>query len=258
MTWLQAFMLALIQGITEFLPISSSAHLILTSYVFDWPMQDLSFDVALHFGTLFAVLAYFRRDIIPLIKGMFIRNDHSLLAKGLFFATLPAAIVGFLAHDVISQNLRSLNTIIVTTIGFGLLLGLADWLDTRRQHKNTITLTIMILIGFTQILSLIPGTSRSGVTMTAGLFLGLSRKQASRFSFLLAIPIILLASVFEGYQCIIQPSPIIWQYLIIAIIASMLSAYACIALFLKFIDSIGFLPFTIYRVFLGVGLYMVQ
>ncbi|WP_367608166.1 undecaprenyl-diphosphate phosphatase [Legionella sp. W05-934-2] len=250
----QTIILALVQGVTEFLPISSSAHLILTSQILHWPDQGLAFDVAVHFGTLFAVLLYFRKEIGPLIQGLFKSNDHSRLAYGILVATIPCALVGFIYSDFISTYLRSPPVIIATTLLFGLLLGLADWYDSRLPQKKTLTLSMMFVIGLSQILALIPGTSRSGITMTTGLLGGLSRQQASRFSFLLAIPIILLASGYEGLKLAQQTLPVDWIQLGMAIVISMLSAYGCIALFLRFIERIGFWPFVVYRIILAIGL----
>lgn len=254
MSFCQVIILALVQGVTEFLPISSSAHLILTSQILHWPDQGLAFDVAVHFGTLFAVLGYFRKDLWPLLQGLVKLNDHSQLARGILIATIPCALAGFWFSDIISIYLRSAQVIIITTILFGLLLGVADWYDSRLARPGTLTLGKIIVIGLSQILALIPGTSRSGITMTAGLFCGLSRKQASRFSFLLSIPIILLASGYEGLQLVRQPISVDWLELSSAILVSMLSAYACIALFLRSIERMGFWPFVAYRICLAIGL----
>ncbi len=256
MSFCQIVILALVQGITEFLPISSSAHLILISDVLNWPDQGLAFDVAVHFGTLFAVLAYFRQDIWPLIVGLLKSNDHTPFARGILIATIPCALAGFFFSNIIATYLRSPYVIITTTFIFGILLGIADWYDNQLQKKKTLTLRRIVLIGLSQILALVPGTSRSGITMTTGLFCGLSRRQASRFSFLLSIPIIILASAYEGLELVQQPSTVDWFQLGIAMLISMLSAYACIALFLRFIERIGFWPFVTYRMLLAIGMVL--
>lgn len=255
MSFAQIIILALVQGVTEFLPISSSAHLILTSDILGWPDQGLAFDVAVHFGTLFAVLAYFRKDLWPLFSGLFKHNEHSRLAWGIALATIPCALTGLLANELIVQYLRTPQVIIATTFFFGVLLGVADFYDSRQVEKKPLTFLHMLVIGLSQILALIPGTSRSGITMTTGLFCGLSRHQASRFSFLLAIPIILLASGYEGFKLMTQPVAVHWPSLALAVVIAMLSAYACIALFLKLIERIGFWPFVLYRMVLALALF---
>ncbi len=253
-------LLALIQGLTEFLPISSSAHLILPSHLFGWADQGLAFDVAVHVGTLVAVVWYFRKDVYLLIFGWLRsvtggRNSvHSRLGWMIIISTIPALIAGLLLNDFIEQHLRSIIVIAATTILFGLLLGWADWKRTETRRIRHIGIKDAAVIGCAQALALIPGTSRSGITITAGLMLGLSRKTAARFSFFLSIPLILAAG---GYKCIElmqlaeQPD---WLSLGIGTALSALSAYVCIHLFLKLINQIGMWPFVIYRLLLGVAL----
>jgi len=208
MDLIQIIVLALVQGLSEFLPISSSAHLILVPQLMDWPDQGLAFDVATHFGTLIAVLWYFRKDLQPLImdwiKSISLRHQtgDSILAWGIIIGTLPAGIFGLLINDY-SEQLRNPLIIACTTIIFGLLLWYADSRSQAQIINEKIPLTehqlnlkIILFIGFAQALALIPGTSRSGITITAALLMGMSRTASARFSFLLSIPLIMAASAY--------------------------------------------------------------
>jgi len=258
MDTLHVVVLALIQGITEFLPISSSAHLILPKEVFGWPDQGLAFDVAVHLGTLSAVLIYFRRDISALIIGWTLslvgsgQNDESRLAWFIIVATIPAALFGLLLDDIIETHLRTISVIAMTTIVFGLALALADRKgDAAQKHLVQMTLGAALVIGGAQALALIPGTSRSGITITAALFLGFSRIDSARFSFLLSIPIILMSGAYKGLGLISQ-STVDWSGLALGIAVSAVSAYLCIHYFLSFINRLGMLPFVVYRMLLGV------
>ena len=257
MEFLHIVVLALIQGITEFLPISSSGHLLLPTNLLGWPEQGLAFDVAVHVGTLTAVVAYFRQDIIAIVTDWFgsLRGQghtaNSRLAWYIALATIPAALVGLLLGDFIETHLRTTLVIAITTIGFGLLLWWAD----RFRHKEPIelaqmTIALALIIGCAQALALIPGTSRSGITITAALFCGLSRDGAARFSFLLAIPIILLSGGYKTIELLQMPQAN-WGDLLWGAALSAISAFLCIHYFLKFINQIGMLPFVIYRLILG-------
>ena len=256
---LQAVILAFIQGITEFLPISSSAHLILPKEVFGWPDQGLAFDVAVHVGTLSAVLIYFRKDVAQLFVGWFATlaqrqmNPHGHLAWMIIAATIPAGLAGLLFADFIEHHLRSMAVIAATTIGFGLLLGYADKRHRVNSELIRISLWMALFIGCAQALALIPGTSRSGITITAALLIGLSREHAARFSFLLSIPIIVLSGGHEGLK-LLNDGGIDLLPLLIGVVVSAVSAYTCIYLFLGFINRIGMMPFVIYRLLLGGAL----
>lgn len=254
----QIVVLALIQGLTEFLPISSSAHLILPSQLLGWQDQGLAFDVAVHVGTLIAVMVYFRADIVVLIrawcKGLTgQKSQESSLAWAIIIATIPAGLAGLLCKDFIEANLRSIAVIAITTIVFGLLLGWADKKGIRVRALDTLKLPDALLIGIAQAVALIPGTSRSGITMTAALMLGFDRVAASRFSFLISIPIIVLSGAFEGLE-LIKTGGVVWSDLIIGTALSAISAWICIYYFLKMINRIGMMPFVIYRLILGVAL----
>jgi undecaprenyl-diphosphatase len=254
----QAVLLAIVQGLTEFLPISSSAHLILPSEILGWPDQGLAFDVAVHIGSLLAVVVYFRQDIRQLITGWFGSfmgqgvTAESKMAWAVIVATIPASLAGFLFDGYIEANLRSVTVIATTTIGFGLLLGLADKKAFARYQ--TVTMGVAIIIGFAQVLALVPGTSRSGITMTAGLLLGLSRQLAARFSFLLSIPLITVAGGLKAWQLIEMEAAAPWGMIAFATAVSGITAYLCIHWFLKLLDKIGFMPFVIYRLVLGAVL----
>ncbi|WP_158970822.1 undecaprenyl-diphosphate phosphatase [Paraglaciecola sp. L3A3] len=262
MTLFEIIILAIIQGLTEFLPISSSAHLILPSEVFGWHNQGLAYDVAVHVGSLLAVMIYFRADIARLTvawlsKG-FTANQSadSKLAWWVILATIPAVIFGFLLKDYIEVYGRSALVIATTTIVFGLLLWYADKKATLAKNITHITWKNALIIGIAQAIAIIPGTSRSGITMTAGLMLGLNRDSAARFSFLLSIPVILGAGLLATVDLIQEPNGVDWQALLFGAVFSFVSAYACIYLFLAWISKIGMLPFVIYRLILGVALLL--
>lgn len=256
---LQVIILALVQGLTEFLPISSSAHLILVPYLTDWPDQGLAFDVAVHVGTLTAVVLYFRKEIrtmffswIASLGGS--HSEDSKLAWAVLIGTIPVGLAGLLFKDFISENLRTPLVIAATTIIFGLLLGYAYCAGKNKRSEYSLSLFDVIIIGCAQALALIPGTSRSGITITAGLFLGLTGEAAARFSFLLSIPVIVLAGGVEtlDYLQVADIGDI--QDLIIGAAISAVSAYLCIHFFLKLIERIGMAPFVFYRLLLGLML----
>jgi len=256
MTWLEIVVLALIQGLTEFLPVSSSAHLILPSQILGWQDQGLAFDVAVHVGTLSAVLLYFRQDLVSLTSGWIRQvtgrgaSQESRLAWFVVTATIPACVAGLLGNDFIELHLRSALVIALATISFGLLLAFSDR-QTGQRSMPDLNLRDVLVIGCAQALALIPGTSRSGITMTAGLFLGLSREAAARFSFLLSIPLIIAAGLLKGIELAQTGTDAEWRAIFAGILISAISAYLCIHIFLKFLEKIGFMPFVIYRLILG-------
>jgi undecaprenyl-diphosphatase len=253
--------LALIQGLTEFLPISSSAHLILPSQILGWADQGLAFDVAVHVGTLLAVTGYFRHELKRLLMAWIDscsgrHSADSRLAWQIMAATLPAMAFGLLANEQIEHYARSAWVIATTTIVFGLLLW---WADSRaQQHKDEYQASWRdsLIIGFAQALALIPGTSRSGITMTVALMLGLSRTAAARFSFLMSIPIIIMAGSYEALKLAEADSAVNWTQIGLGIGVSFISALLCIHWFLKLLERISMLPFVIYRLCLGLGLFV--
>lgn len=261
----QAIILALLQGFTEFLPISSSAHLVFPSLLLGWPDQGLAFDVAVHVGTLLAVVVYYRQDLIQMAQawiaslGTAGATEDSRLAWYIGLATVPAGLVGLLGGDFIEEHLRSLPVIASTTLVFGILLGLSQRYANRLAvaPRTVITLPLALLIGLAQACAPVPGVSRSGVTITAGLFLGLSRQAAARFSFLLSIPIIASAGGLQFLKLLESDFPIDWVVLGVGVLVSGLTAYACIAVFLRLLDRVGLVPFVYYRLVLAAVLYAV-
>ena len=260
MTLIQIIVLALIQGLTEFLPVSSSAHLILGSKVFGWPDQGLVFDVATHLGTLFAVLVYFRHDLIEMTKAWLgpVQNDadrrHRAMVVYLAIASVPALLIGFLAHDLVEFYLRDLRIIAWTTIGFGLVLWLADAIGPKQRSIEEINLKSALIIGLAQAFALIPGASRSGVTITAGRFLGFSPDAAARFSFLLAIPVVAAAGGYGMLRVATGDANIDWAQFLLALVFAALAGWVCIAAFLALLKRVGLMPFVIYRLLLGAML----
>ena len=263
MDWLQVFILALVQGITEFLPISSSAHLILVPLLTAWEDHGLEIDVAAHLGSLLAVILYFRKDIAQILlaglasmRDRKLHNHDSQLFWYLLFASIPVLLFGFLLRDVISTTLRDPLVIATSSIGFGLLLWAADIFGKRERNFSTITMKDTLLIGFAQCLALIPGTSRSGITLTAALFIGLQRQAAARFSFLLAVPVILAAASYEALTLLQTGSTINLIGFVVTAALSAVCAFIAIRLFLRFLDQLGMLPFVIYRILLGAVLFV--
>jgi undecaprenyl-diphosphatase len=260
METLQIVVLAIVQGLTEFLPISSSAHLILVPVILKWPDQGLVFDVAVHVGSLLAVMLFFRHEIIAMTQAWFasvLKKRHSRdsrLAWWVILGTLPAVVFGLFFKDVVETDLRSPLVIAWATIGFGMLLGVADRVQRHVRDEYSMSWKDVLLIGFFQALALIPGTSRSGITMTAGLFLGLNRQAAARFSFLLSIPLIVASGVFKTKDLMESAVPVEWGMLLLAVVLSAGSAWLCIHFFLQLINRIGMMPFVIYRLVLGVFL----
>ncbi len=257
---LQAMALALIQGVTEFLPISSSAHLILPAKLLGWPDQGLAFDTAVHFGSLIAVIIFFRAEVLGLFNGVYAHllkgkvSDESRLAYNVLIASLPIVPVGYAARFLIEAELRSVQVIATTTIVFGIALWLAD--HYRKQGNTPLTPLKALGIGIAQCFALIPGISRSGVTMTMALLLGQSRTEAARISFLISIPAIAGAASLKLWDITHQQAAIHWPELIIGTFFAAISAYACIAWLLNVVERIGYLPFVLYRLVLGVLLIL--
>lgn len=254
----QNIVLSIVQGVTEFLPVSSSAHLVLISKLFQWPKQGIDFDIILHLGTLVAVLLYFRHILLKLC------NPFYNLTLKLIIATLPVCIVGLLLKDFIDYYLRADNLITLviaaSTIIFGLLLGFGQYKECNKiENVDNISYCQSFIIGIAQCLALIPGASRLGVTMTAGLLLGLNRKLAAEFSFLLSIPVIGLSGAKVGYELIKNPNLMtagLINYLL-GFIISAIVAILSINLFLKLLNKVGVMPFVIYRLILGSILIVV-
>lgn len=261
MDLLQIIILALLQGATEFLPISSAAHLILADKLTDWPDQGLVFDIAVHLGSLAAVLAYYRRDCRRFAAGAwrFARRqgydaDLDLLCKVLL-ATVPVALCGFLLYDLIATEWRSELVVALATLVFGLALW---WADGRPGRRSLLTWRDAVLIGTAQALALVPGTSRSGVTLTAALLLGLSRAAAARVAFLLAIPAIGGAALLAASKLPDGASGGLLADLALGAAIAAGSAYLCIGFFLRLLERTGLRPYAYYRVALGTALLLMM
>lgn len=258
---LQIIALAVVQGVTEFLPVSSSAHLILVPALTSWPDQGQAFDVALHIGSLIAVVAYFQQDLRNMLfawsKSLVTRKQtqDSKLAWAVLFGTIPAGLVGLILKDYIEINLRGAEVIATTSIIFGLLLWYADWSGKRNRDEYALKWKDVLVIGCAQAVALIPGTSRSGITMTAALMLGLTRSAAARFSFLLSVPIIVLSGGLKSIELILSDTAVDWVALLAGTVLSAISAYLCIHYFLKLLERLGMFPFVVYRVLLGLFIF---
>jgi undecaprenyl-diphosphatase len=254
---MQVVILAIVQGLTEFLPISSSGHLVLVPVLFGWTDQGLAFDVAVHFGSLLAVLIFFRKDLYGLLKGGIqivtgdARTIESRMALGIVLATIPAALAGALFVDWIETNLRSPSVIVVTLSGYAILMLLADRFGSRSRGIYSVRIRDAFLIGLAQALALVPGTSRSGVTITVAMALGFERHDAARFSFLLAVPVILVATLYSFIGLLNSAVAVAWGQLAAGVLVSAIVAYLSIEFFMRFVSRIGLLPFALYRLVLA-------
>lgn len=269
MSWLEALLLGVVQGLTEFLPISSSGHLILVPWAQDYnflrenPDFHRTFDVALHVGTLIGVIFYFRAELWAMTRGFFrtvsarsMADSDGKLAWVVILATIPAVLVGFFGEDFIDDNLGEPWMIAAQLIVFGLLLGLADRLPQRRG-TGSVSIRDGLTIGAAQALALAPGTSRSGVTIMAGRFLGLTRDAAARFSFLLLVPATAGAAVFKGVQALDGGMPDgVAGPMMVGIVASAISGYLAIAGLLRFVRTRSYDIFVVYRVVIGVAILL--
>jgi undecaprenyl-diphosphatase len=254
--YLHYIVLGLIQGLTEFLPVSSAAHLILIPRLLDWQDQGLAVDVAAHAGTLFAVIFYFRLDLKQLLgnwynSGFSLANEQSRYVWYLIVATVPVAVVGLLTSGVVEKYLRDPLVIAAATIFFGLILWWADYSGGKTRNDSGLKWKDVLVIGASQVLALVPGTSRSGITISAGLLLGLDRRSATRFAFLLSIPVILLAGSYEFYKLLSSTAAVDWVAVIIVTLISAVTAVLTIHYFLRFLNSTGMLPYVLYRLLLG-------
>ncbi len=257
MNTFQIIVLGIIQGLTEFLPISSSGHLILVPKIFGYTDQGIVFDIAVHLGSLFAVALYFRGDLCTMLSSVFsFQKNNSNRDLKLFLylitATIPAVFVGYFLSDLIDGQLRNPLIIASTLSFFGALMWIADKKSVRKDTIYKLDFPKVVIIGIAQSIALIPGTSRSGITMTAALFLGLKKEDAAKFSFLLSIPIILLASCYKFFQILSNGIHVIWGELFIGAAVAFIVAYFSIGIFMRIIRNYGLVPFAIYRIILGV------
>ena len=257
MPLLHLAILALIQGITEFLPVSSSGHLAALPYLLDWPDQGLAIDVAVHAGTLLAVLVYLRADIRTMVTGA---RDAALGRSGrgqrlillIALASVPVIVAGFLVSRFAGDMLRSVETIAWSTVLFGILLGIADRSGAQDRRGDDLTWRDAVLIGLAQVLALVPGTSRSGITMTAGRFLGLARPDAARFSLLLGIPAVGGAAALTALDLYRTGDAALGLDALIAAALAFAAALLAIHLMMAWLRRAGFMPFVVYRVVLGL------
>lgn len=260
MTIEQLIVLALIQGVTEFLPVSSSAHLILLPEFTNWADQGPLLDLAVHAGSLGAVMIYFKRDVVALFAGMghFVRgrsSTESRLLLHLIIATLPVLAAGAIFKVTgLAEAVRSIEVIGWMTLVFGAVLYVADIRGSMEvtipdlKHKGA------LWIGLAQCLALFPGTSRSGITITAARAMGMGRREAAHFSMLLALPTISIFALVAGYEVAQSGDAVLRQDVLIAMALSFISALAAISIFMNLLKRMSLLPFVIYRMVLGVGL----
>ncbi len=251
---LHSLVLGIVQGLTEFLPISSSAHLILIPRYLGWEDPGLAFDVALHLGTLAGVLIYFWKDLWKLLESVIKPSDISLQAdrKTAFFlivATIPGAIAGLLLEHKAETVFRSTSLIAITLILMGTALGIADWFNKGNKKISDLTFTMAALIGVAQGLALIPGVSRSGITITLALALGLERREAARFSFLLSVPIIAGAGILKLKAILHSPDHFA---LGVGFLAAAIAGFVAICGLMKYVQTRRYTPFVIYRWILGL------
>jgi undecaprenyl-diphosphatase len=257
MGYLQIFLIALVQGITEFLPISSSGHLILLPKIMDWVDQGLEIDIAVHVGTLLAVMLYFHKDVLVIIKGFFDlclrkKSDGRNLFINLVVGTIPVVIVGVLIKALIENEFRNATLIGVTSIIFGVLLYIADRKpDESSKDVVKMPLKDAFLIGLSQTIALIPGVSRSGITMTFARFLGYSRTHSAKFSLLLSMPTTFAASVLILYEMSETASDARIQDALLSGITAFVIGFLAISIMMKWLKKFSFTPFVVYRVILG-------
>jgi undecaprenyl-diphosphatase len=256
----QAVVLAIVQGLTEFLPVSSTAHLTLFPWFLHWNDPGLTFDVALHAGTLLAVLLYFWRTWVEMIMAVLgigprteQKSENSRLFWYLVIGTIPAAVAGALFEKAADRELRQPMLIAAALIVVALLMWRADHLEHREQQLGQVTFTDAVLVGLSQALAIIPGVSRSGITMTTGLFRGLDRETAARFSFLLSTPIIAGACLKKALEIRHEGIPPEMHLpFIVGVLVSAVVGYVVIAGLLRFLTRHTFKAFVIYRIALGL------
>lgn len=254
---LQIVLLALVQGVTEFLPISSSGHLVLLPWLAGWEDQGLTLDVAVHVGTLGAVMAYLWRDIANMLGGLgrMLRGkgveSGAKLAFYLVLATVPVIIAGYAMKKYIPGGIRSIEVIGWTTLGFGVLLWVMDRFGLTLRRMEHLGFSDVAIIGLAQCLALIPGTSRSGITMTAGRMLGMERADCARFSMLLSIPVIVGAGTLLGLDIYQSGDAVLIGNVLTATGLAFVSALIAIAIMMAWLKHASFTPFVLYRVALG-------
>ncbi|MFH1089900.1 MAG: undecaprenyl-diphosphatase UppP [Candidatus Uhrbacteria bacterium] len=250
----EAIILGIIQGLTEFLPVSSSGHLILAANFFGASANDVAFDAVIHLATLAAVIVALWTDVKKIVLGVFKKNQDGRLGWFIVAATIPVLFVGFFFGDWLEETFRSPSVVAFSLIFWGIVLWIADSKMKKvfETEINKIGFKKSLMIGLSQIIALIPGTSRSGITITAGLFGGLSREAAARFSFLLGIPSIAAAGSFALLKIILDKGDFDWLSLIVAFMAAFISGFLAIKLLLQVMKGVSYKWFAIYRIILAV------
>ncbi len=250
MDLIQILILSVVQGITEFLPVSSSSHLILASKIFEYPDQGIGFDIALHTGSLLAILIYYRSEINKMIS---LSDDGIRYLKLIILGSIPLPLIGILFIDFVSANMRSVDFIAFTTIIFGLILYFSDRKQQGKKNKlQNIGILTILFIGFIQTLAIMPGVSRAGIVITAALLANYSRQDSIKIAFLLSIPAIFMASVYQSFKLFEIGNAEILNEHLLGMFLSFIFSYVTIHLFISTINKISFTPYIIYRLALGV------
>jgi undecaprenyl-diphosphatase len=257
-------LLALVQGLTEFLPVSSSGHLVLLPQIIGTVDQGLLIDVALHVGTLLAIIVYYHKDITKMVLAvLFYKKNHDVQSRNLAFfiiiATIPAVLFGLFLHLTVPEGIRDVRVIIVTTIFFALLMAVADLRGRQEKEVKDITLKAAVLIGIAQAIALIPGTSRSGITMTTARFLNFKRVDAARFSFLLGMPAMAAAGTLGFLEIFEKGDLSLLTDALYAVVLAFFAGLAAIHFMMKYLTRFGLMPFVVYRLALAtllIYLYM--
>ena len=256
---LQYFLIGIIQGVTEFLPISSSGHLVLFAQLTNWEDQGLFTDIAVHFGTLFAVIIYLRKDIYYFFTNIFqfkIFEDQIIFK--IILATLPAIILGYFIYDYVSLYFRSIQLIALSSIVFAIILFFADRVKMESKSWNKITYTEALVVGLFQVLAFIPGASRAGVTITGARLLGYDRVNAAKFSMILSIPIILASMTLSLINILNEEYVAVNLYQsFFASLVAFITALLSIMFLMRFIKKANFNIFIIYRIVLGIILLVI-
>ena len=248
--FIEILILSAVQGISEFLPISSSAHLILISNFYDFSSSSLFIDIGLHLGSLFAIVYYFKKDLLDL------RNNHKLLVL-ILIGSIPLIIFGYIIYSTEIVNLlRNIDIIAWTTLFFGLVLFLSDKRDTNRKISTNLNVKTILFIGLFQILALVPGVSRAGISLTAARFLKFNRVDSSKIAFLLSIPALAGAS-FLGLKDAVQQSAELNYLLLIAITFSFIFSFITVKYFIEYVSNFSLTVFVIYRIFVSLILFSV-
>ena len=256
MTFTQAIVLGLVQGITEFLPISSSGHLIAIPHIFGWAEQGMDFDVMIHLATLLAILLVLRKDVLSAVRGVFLPKEKNTVGMKIIIATIPVVIAGVVIESSFLDTIRTVQVVAVQLIVWGVILAVADRYGAKKATRTSDVIQTSskqaILMGLFQVMALVPGSSRSGVTIGAGLFAGMDRKTAERFSFLLAIPaiagagLLTLIDAFEhGFTTPVVP-------MVIGFVAAFVSGSLAITFLLQLLEKTNYYWFAGYRILLGV------